>query len=354
MAEPRVHTWVTYALIAANVAMFGVELAAGVHATSPTPASMVEVGANFPPLTMSGEWWRLGSSMFLHFGLLHIALNMVCLWQGRVVETLFGRAAFIVIYLLAGVAGGVATLVLNPQVVSAGASGAVFGVYGGFGAYLWLRKSSMPEAVWRTTVRGIGMFVAINFAFGLFAPNISMTAHVGGLIVGFLVGAAMLYRSSEKPRVVRTLAVAVVGAGLAVGVALAAPRPAGNADWLSSFGSVETEVLAKLESIEARHRSGALTDPQAAGELERDVLKPWSGACRSLATVEPTARLRPLAAAARDYCGAREESWQTYVEGLRATGETKQGLLERHKFMEVALRGTAKAVTEAVRALEAE
>src|SRR5882672_4329407 len=113
--------------------MFVIEIATGADAISPTPQQVLAVGADYGPLTLNGEPWRLVSSMFLHFGILHIGMNMLCLWSGRIVELLYGRLGFVAIYLVAGLAGGVASLARSSAVISAGASGAVFGVFGAFG-----------------------------------------------------------------------------------------------------------------------------------------------------------------------------------------------------------------------------
>src|SRR3954466_7244161 len=90
----RTTPWITYILIAANVVAFVLELVAGADAIKPTPQQIIDLGGDFAPLTLHGEPWRLVSSMFLHFGLIHVALNMVCLAQGRVVESVMGRAGF--------------------------------------------------------------------------------------------------------------------------------------------------------------------------------------------------------------------------------------------------------------------
>ena len=362
MAEPRVHTWVTYALIAANVVMFGVELAAGAHPATPSPQQLLEVGASYPPLTTNGEWWRLGAAMFLHFGVLHLALNMVCLWQGRVVELLFGRGPFAVIYLVAGLAGGVAGLVYNTQAVSAGASGAVFGVYGAFGAFLVLRRRAMPEAVWQQTARGIGMFVAINVIFGLAVPGISLSAHLGGLVIGFLVGLALLARSSTpRPSMLRTLAVGAGGIALVVASSFAVPhmepvnlptsRAAELAELLGEFGTVETKVIGMWNGLS--QQTGQLDDAKRAVALERDVLVPWRAGCARLVAAEAPADLRPLFAALDDYCAARQLSWETFGAALRATGDEQQTLFTRHRFQEVAVRQFAnKVIAEQKQLLE--
>src|ERR1700733_4850119 len=157
MPEARTQPWITYALIAANLAVFVLEIVHGADPLSPTPQQIIDLGGGFPPLTLHGQWWRLGSSMFLHFGVLHIALNMVCLYQARVVEQLFGRVEFLAIYLLAGLGGGIASLLASTgSIVSAGASGAVFGVFGAFGAFLALRRSQMENEAWQRTARSIG------------------------------------------------------------------------------------------------------------------------------------------------------------------------------------------------------
>lgn len=227
MPERLAKPWVTYALIAANLAMFAFELSRGFSLTSPTPLQIAELGGSYPPLTLGGQWWRLGSSMFLHFGALHVGLNMLCLYQARVAEQVFGRLGFLAIYLVAGLGGGIATLIVSPNAVAAGASGAVFGVYGGFGAFLVLRRAQIEPESWKRTARSIGQFLLINLAFGLFAPGISLSAHVGGLVVGFAAGAALLAGAKAEAQLpLRALAVAVVGVALTAGaVAVMASTP---------------------------------------------------------------------------------------------------------------------------------
>jgi rhomboid protease GluP len=353
MAERREHTWVTYWLIVANVAMFVFECVAGAHPTDPTPQQLLDVGANFAPLTTHGEWWRLGTAMFLHFGMLHIGFNMVCLWQGRVVETLFGRGPFAVIYLLAGLVGGVASIARNSFVVSAGASGAVFGVYGAFGAYLVLRRSTMPEDVWHRTARGIGIFLAINFVFGMTAPNIDMTAHIGGLAVGFVTGMALLGRGRARPSARRTLAVAGIGLALTAASTFAIPRTTDVAPLLARFEIVESACIAKWNDLGKRDRAGELTDAQTAVELERDVLGPWRAMRAELDAVDnvPT-RLQPMVGAIKKYIASRQESWETFAASLRATGDDKQTKLDLHHRQELAVEHDANALRDEIKKLQ--
>lgn len=178
-----------YALIAANCAAFVFELSRGLSLTAPSARQLLEVGGSFPPLTLHGEPWRLLTSMFLHAGVLHIGLNMLCLYRGAIVELVLGRAGFLAVYFLAGLGGGVATLVAgHDNIVTVGASGAVFGVYGAFGAFLLVNRGVIENAALQATARQLAMFLVINFVIGYTLPNISMAAHVGGVITGFVVG----------------------------------------------------------------------------------------------------------------------------------------------------------------------
>ena len=108
----------------------------------------IRFGSNFGPLTWTGQEWRLLTSAFLHFGIIHIALNMYALYQGgALVERLFGSARFAVIYLLSALSGSVASGWWDPLRNSAGASGAIFGVYGALLAFLAVRRADIPPSM---------------------------------------------------------------------------------------------------------------------------------------------------------------------------------------------------------------
>ena len=117
----------TMALVAINLAVFVAMLMHGAgHWHSPNDVQLAW-GAGFGPATKDGQWWRLGSALFLHFGLLHLSLNMWALWDGgRLVERLYGTLRFTVLYFASGLAGNlVSLLVQGDRAVSGGASGAV-------------------------------------------------------------------------------------------------------------------------------------------------------------------------------------------------------------------------------------
>lgn len=112
------------------------------------PDVMIGLGTDYTPLTLGGQWWRLLTSVFLHFGLLHVAFNMLALYvNGLMAERIFGSVRYLVIYLVAGLAGSVASLLWHPVVNGAGASGAIFGILGALLAFFVKREGGVPASV---------------------------------------------------------------------------------------------------------------------------------------------------------------------------------------------------------------
>lgn len=141
------------------------------------------MGINF--LISKGEWWRFFTPMFLHGGIMHILFNMFCLFVfGPELEKITGKMRFITIYMLAGLFGNIATYFLKePSYMHVGASGAIFGIFGAFGALIYYTKKALPEL--RQTILPI---IGISLVMTFLQPNINVTAHIAGLIVGFLIG----------------------------------------------------------------------------------------------------------------------------------------------------------------------
>jgi len=181
---------VTLTLIAINVLIFVVMVVMGVSATYPTPEDLLPWGADFGPLTLgAGQWWRLFTACFLHFGIIHIGFNMYVLYQvGMTTEFLYGRAKYLLIYLLAGVGGNIVSLYVHPDSVGAGASGAIFGVYGAFLGFLLIRRNVIPKLAMAQMVRSAAIFLGINLVYGLARAETDLSAHIGGLAIGFMLG----------------------------------------------------------------------------------------------------------------------------------------------------------------------
>jgi len=190
---PRPNPWtsVTNVLIALNGAAFLVlgSLGAGwVQPESMTP--YILYGANNGAATTDGEWWRLLTSMFIHYGLLHLALNMWALYQtGHFMERVLGRASFALMYLASGIIGGFASIFWHgDQTWSAGASGAVFGVYGAILGFMLRERQGLPKFVVQSLTRSTLLFAGYNIFFGLSIKGIDNSAHLGGFLGGVAFG----------------------------------------------------------------------------------------------------------------------------------------------------------------------
>lgn len=192
---------VTAVLLLANLLVFVTIAALGGGVVTARSDLYPGFGSNFGPLTTDGEWWRLATSAFIHFGLLHFAMNMFALWDaGRLVESLYGSASFAVLYLASGVAGSLASVAWNPWVHSAGASGAIFGVLGALLAYALKPGMGLDPATLRRHRIAAVVFIVYAFAFGLVGEGIDNAAHFGGLVAGVALGYVLARPVAERPR----------------------------------------------------------------------------------------------------------------------------------------------------------
>jgi membrane associated rhomboid family serine protease len=164
-------------------------------------------GSNAGSRTLHGEPWRLVTSMFLHGNLLHLAFNMFALWQvGQLVERIFGSKRFLALYLLAGIAGSVASVLWgtigaifwHASANSVGASGAVFGIIGGLLAFLRHENSGVPQTIVADLRGSVLPFLLFNLMAGFLYPHTDNAAHIGGLVGGWLAG-HFLARSLHVP-----------------------------------------------------------------------------------------------------------------------------------------------------------
>jgi len=210
----------THLLFGANVAVFLAMVAASGSVMDFPGQIMVHFGANAGPLTLSGDWWRLVTYMFLHGGLLHIAFNMWCLWDlGALCESLYGRWTFGAVYFITGVAGGVASVGWNPGVLSVGASGAIFGLAGALIASFYLGEFSLPGFAIRGTLRSLLIFAVFNLFFGGLFAGIDNACHIGGLISGLALGALIARIAPQQDAPLRRAGVVAVVALMVAGAA---------------------------------------------------------------------------------------------------------------------------------------
>lgn len=232
-------------------------------------------GANYGPLTADGQWWRLVTYMFMHYGLVHLLLNAWALFQaGHIVEKLFGRALYVLIYAGSGLMGGLATLLWSGTKVSAGASGAVFGVYGALLGYLLREKHGVPAGIFRPMLRSTLLFAGYNLVFGAVHPNIDNAAHIGGFLGGLLLGwlCALPLDREPRNRLRRgraTAAVAVTLALVTVGILLAGRKHK------KTQRAASLTVHGSLFAI--RSCSQAITSPEASSPRTIDAISTRDG-----------------------------------------------------------------------------
>jgi len=174
----------TRILLSINTAVFMIMTFYGVHSME----GLIAWGANYGPLTTQGEWWRLGSAMFIHIGFIHLFFNMLALWNlGLIVESSMGTLAFTVVYVLSGLAGSIMSVTWHPHAVSAGASGAIFGLFGGMIGLLFRRYLISGVAIGGGVIRSLLMNILLNLGISML-PGIDLAAHAGGLLAGLVLG----------------------------------------------------------------------------------------------------------------------------------------------------------------------
>jgi membrane associated rhomboid family serine protease len=173
----------TYVLIAINVIVYLIEVLHGGGGTSLSTRTVYDMGGLFgPAVSEGGDWWRTITSGFVHVSILHIAFNMYLLFiLGRLLEPAIGTVRFVFLYFAALLAGSFVALLFEPNAVSAGASGAIFGV---LGATFVIARGRRLDAV----AGQIGILILINLVFTFSDGSISVGAHVGGLAAGVLCG----------------------------------------------------------------------------------------------------------------------------------------------------------------------
>jgi rhomboid protease GluP len=193
---------VTKALIAVNVLVFGVQF---LYGATDNARGFVALGALYSPLLEQGEWWRLLTAQFLHWGVMHLFFNMMGLWfLGPLVENLIGSMRYVFAYIASGVGGMAialgAALAFYPQdpVLMLGASASVLGMVGVQGAIALKALRRSGSLVAKAQLAAMTQIVVLQAVFDFLVPEVSSTAHLGGAAVGFLLGMVMKSRTADS------------------------------------------------------------------------------------------------------------------------------------------------------------
>ncbi len=253
-------TPVTPTIIGINIAVFVLMLMAGAGLTATNGRVELAFGSNYGPLTWNGQYWRLLTAAFIHFGVFHLAFNMYALYSGgRWTERLYGSARFAVIYLLSALAGSVVSGWWDASRNSAGASGAIFGVYGALLVFVLRRPDDIPRDVLKAVRGGAISLCVYSLAMGVAMPFVDNAAHIGGLLGGAIAGFLLLRpfdpAARATPQPWRIVAVAV---GMCAALALIAPRPARQA---AMSDRAVTSALSDISRLGPRADGGTSSRP---------------------------------------------------------------------------------------------
>jgi rhomboid protease GluP len=250
--SPSFRPFVTYCLVFACVLLFASTWVFHLtHRQLSGEAVLLRWGANFGPSTVGGQWWRLLTSVFVHMGLIHLAINMWCLWDlGSFVERVYGRSTYFFIFGLTGITGALVSIAWRPFAVEAGASGTIFGLAGVvmacclFGDLCFSRKTA------GRILLSVAAFAVYSLLAGLWTPGVGNAAHLGGLISGLVVG-LLLVRLSRRTVVVLS-GVALLASCILVAKAMAFVVPAGEARRALAAGQNQAAIDALNISLQEK------------------------------------------------------------------------------------------------------
>jgi membrane associated rhomboid family serine protease len=323
---------VTYALLGLCVFVYlGTALGTD-HLFGFDSPSLIRLGSNFGPYTTDGDWWRLVTSLFLHVGFIHLAFNIWALVSfGPIVERLFGSVSFALIYLIAGVAGSLGSVIWNPAVNSVGASGAIFGLLGALIAAQLRNDGSIPSSVLRPLRYSSLIFTGCALLGGLLSSEVDNAAHLGGVAAGFLVG-LLLSRPVTGIRLkwsafFRRVGLAGLAGALILSIGVSAAKSASKrltgeylyVAMVHWFGPGAVDALQRWRRLGTLSKANKWDDATYANRIEAEVIPFWKDADARVAKIElPTSSdnyenlqwLRPLT-------HDRLHAYQLAVEGLR-------------------------------------
>ena len=310
---------VTYALAAVNVLVF--VLAIGSLGPVSDPESLVSWGANFGPKTTNGEWGRLITSIFVHPGLLHLVINVAALVHvGLLLERLVGPLAFGAVYVASGLLASVVSLFASAVTISAGASGAIFGLYGLLiASSIWGALSRSALTIPLSALKGLAPSAAVFILFNLVTESVQSRPELAGLAAGFVSGLLLARGVGERKPPARRVAVAAA-ATVVITVAAAVPlrgvvdvRPE-----IERVVAVEARTASVYEGAVEKFRNGTLGAEELVRLIQGTIVPELHAARDRLKAMAGVPREhQALVAHAEEYLRLRDESWRLRAEGLQ-------------------------------------
>jgi rhomboid protease GluP len=319
----------SWGLIIANVLIFLVTVAGGADWLLPVGSTLIKWGSNFSPYTIDGEWWRLFTSLFIHFGLVHLFLNMLALaFFGPVVERVYSRAALLLVYFASGLTGAAASIAWHPGINAAGSSPAVLGLVG----YLFVRQlqaGKMLSDYLRPTMTAGAVMLGVTLFAGFMYGRIDSAAHLAGVAAGAVLGASgflpldrsRLYGAMTR-YVVNLLSAAFL---VAVSVWCAEHSSASlsgeslymyTVHWLQRG---EERVNKKFNAALSLAKANPSDEPALVQELNSDVLPFWRTATSRLSGIQLNSNSPNLPALQflQTLAAARVHAYELFSEGFR-------------------------------------
>lgn len=360
MGAPARRVPATTALLVINAVVFGLMLLAGAGFWHTPNGVQLAWGANFGPATQDGQWWRLFTALFIHFGIVHLALNMWALWDaGRLVEQLYGRWRFALLYVASGLLGNLLKLVLHgSDTVSSGASGAIFSLYGALMVFLWRERRNVERGEFRLLFGGAALFSSLMLGVGVFVQGIDNAAHGGGLVAGALLGLVLARPwGPQGPKPSRVLA---WGVGLLMVVISAAlvwrlPEPSYRFSEeqkaraaIQQFLGEDQRTSRRWGSLLANSSRNGQSFDELAGQIDTDIAAVYERSFEQLEAAQPGGaapsahRLEQL----QMYANERAEAARELSQGLREQdSEQIKRALEHARAASAPVAGKARAIT---------
>jgi rhomboid protease GluP len=323
---PSTLTWATFLLIGCNVCFF-VVMALAARSTTFNAEQLAAWGGNSGYLDLSGQWWRLLTHQFMHLNLLHIAVNMWAVWAvGRLIERLYGSVSLLFVYLVTGVLAGLTSVVWNPDQVSVGASGSIFGMLGCLLMLLFFSRNEAPPSALRYWIPAL-LFVVFSLVSGVNQPAIDNAAHVGGLLAGLGIGAVVQPLEPQR-RLPLTK-------GLLAGLfasACALPllwylgafehRTSAFAEFAAGhrwYMDRETPNLLLWQDLAMQAKNQSISEDELGRRFETDIVPFWKEADARLGheRAQPRTARNPWVPLLADFARLRHEWAETVVEAAR-------------------------------------
>jgi rhomboid protease GluP len=187
----------TYLLVFINILVYAFSALSSADMMDMDLQILVDMGALYSPLVLQADqWWRLFTAMFLHGSITHLLMNMFSLYLiGRSVELYLSNKSYLSIYLFSGLLGGLFSLMMHPNTVGVGASGAIFGLFGALAGFFLAHREQI-QAETKAFMKSFALIIGINLAIGLSIESIDLVAHIAGLSIGF-IGGFLLSKSAS-------------------------------------------------------------------------------------------------------------------------------------------------------------